>query len=120
MTRGRRKRGAFRNKFREEQGVFFVLFIIVLLVLFAFAALALGVGNFMVVRNELQNIADSAVGCAPHGMVTIVSFSTIVITKVVGPPEKSIYGAVECHNVVSGRGSGNYYGTKESIPGLLQ
>jgi hypothetical protein len=52
--------GAFRNKLREEQGVIFILFIVVLLVLLAFAALALDVGNVMVVRNELQNIADGA------------------------------------------------------------
>jgi hypothetical protein len=52
--------GAFRNKLREERGVVFILFIIVLLVLLAFAALALDVGNVMVVKNELQNISDGA------------------------------------------------------------
>jgi Flp pilus assembly protein TadG len=52
--------GACRNKLREERGVIFILFIVVLLVLLAFAALALDVGNVMVVRNELQNISDGA------------------------------------------------------------
>jgi hypothetical protein len=52
--------GALRNKLREEQGVVLILVIIALVVLLAFAALALDVGNVMVVRNELQNIADGA------------------------------------------------------------
>jgi Flp pilus assembly protein TadG len=52
--------GACRNKLREERGVIFILFIVVLLVLLAFAALALDVGNVMVVKNELQNISDGA------------------------------------------------------------
>jgi Flp pilus assembly protein TadG len=52
--------GACRNKLRQERGVIFILFIVVLLVLLAFAALALDVGNVMVVRNELQNIGDGA------------------------------------------------------------
>ena len=63
---------------------------------------------------------DSQVGCSPNGMVTIVGFATIVITSVVGPPANTIYGAVQCDIVDSGRGSGGNYGTKGSIPGLVQ
>jgi hypothetical protein len=63
---------------------------------------------------------DSKVGCAPRGMVTIDAIATIVITNVVGPPENLIYGAVQCDDVLSGRGGGKYVGTKGSIPGLVQ
>ena len=63
---------------------------------------------------------DSAVGCSPHGSVTIIGFATITITSVQGPPANTVFGKVECDNIVPGRGGGGNYGTKGSIPGLVQ
>lgn len=63
---------------------------------------------------------DTEVGCSPSGKITIVGFTTITITAVNGPPDNTIYGEVKCDNVVTGRGSGENYGTKGSIPGLVQ
>jgi hypothetical protein len=63
---------------------------------------------------------DAAVGCSPNKMITIVGFATIVITSVAGPPGNTVFGAVQCDIVESGRGSGSNLGTKGSIPGLVQ
>jgi len=63
---------------------------------------------------------DSKVGCSPSGLVTIEGFATITITRVSGPPESTIYATIKCDNVEPGRGGGGYYGTKGSIPGLVQ
>lgn len=60
MTRGRWKMGILRDQMRDQRGVVLILVVIVLGILFAFAALALDVGNVMVVKNELQNISDGA------------------------------------------------------------
>jgi hypothetical protein len=62
---------ALRNKLREERGVVFILVIIALVVLLAFAALALDVGNVMVVKNELQNISDGAALAATRHLGSI-------------------------------------------------
>ena len=56
----------------------------------------------------------------PSGRIMIVGFATIVITGVQNAPTKQIDGYVVCNNVESGRGSGHNYGTKGSIPGLVQ
>jgi len=63
---------------------------------------------------------DMAEGCSPNGSITIVGFATIVITGVDPPPATTIYATLLCDNVKPGRGSGGYYGTKGSIPGLVQ
>ncbi len=60
------------------------------------------------------------VACNPNGPVKIVGFSTITITSVSGPPESTVYATVKCDNVEEGRGGGGNYGTKGSIPGLVQ
>jgi len=65
-------------------------------------------------------VYDSSDCSNPHGAITIVGFATIVITNVIGPPAKIIDGYVICNNVEPGRGSGGNYGTKGSIPGLVQ
>ncbi len=63
---------------------------------------------------------DTLAGCSPNGLLTIVGFATIKITGVDPPPTTTIYAKLKCDNVVKGRGSGSYYGTKGSIPGLVQ
>jgi hypothetical protein len=52
--------GNLRVHIKDQKGVVFILVVITLVVLIAFAALALDVGNALVVRNEVQNIADAA------------------------------------------------------------
>lgn len=63
---------------------------------------------------------DTVEGCAPNGLITIVGFATIVITKVDPPPVTTIYATVKCDSVKPGRGGGTDFGTKGSIPGLVQ
>jgi Flp pilus assembly protein TadG len=63
---------------------------------------------------------DTRDGCAPNGLITIVGFATIVITGVDPPPTTTIYATVKCDVVEPGRGGGSYYGTKGTIPQLVQ
>ncbi len=56
----------------------------------------------------------------PHGGIKINGFATVVIEQILTTPEKTILGRVICENVEHGRGSGGNYGTKGSIPGLVQ
>jgi hypothetical protein len=56
----------------------------------------------------------------PNEDLTIVGFSTVVIHTVLESPEKTIVAEVKCDNVEPGRGGGGNYGTKGSIPGLVQ
>lgn len=65
-------------------------------------------------------VYDSSDCSNPSGAITIVGFATIVITGVQSSPAHQIDGYVVCNNVESGRGSGRNYGTKGSIPGLVQ
>jgi hypothetical protein len=65
-------------------------------------------------------VYDSSDCGNPSGAITIVGFATIVITGVQNAPTKQIDGYVICNNVEPGRGSGRNYGTKGSIPGLVQ
>jgi len=59
----------------------------------------------------------------PTGAITIVGFATAIITGVNGPsddPAHTIFAKVICDNIEQGRGSGGDYGTKGSIPGLVE
>lgn len=58
--------------------------------------------------------------CNPSGPVLIVGFAAVTITDVVTTPEKYIEATVVCDLVESGRGGGGYYGTRGSIPGLVE
>jgi Flp pilus assembly protein TadG len=59
----------------------------------------------------------------PTGNTTVLGFATAIITGVNGPgddPAHTIFAEVKCDNVEFGRGSGGNYGTKGSIPGLVE
>jgi Flp pilus assembly protein TadG len=56
----------------------------------------------------------------PNEFITIVGFATIVITNVQDSPVHQIDGYVICDSYKSGRGSGGEYGTKGTIPGLVE
>lgn len=56
----------------------------------------------------------------PSGDTPIVGFATMVIEEVEGPSGKTIYGKIACNYTEPGRGGGGNYGTKGSIPGLVQ
>jgi len=59
----------------------------------------------------------------PTGEIPIVGFATAIITGVNGPsddPAHTIFATVICDNVSQGRGSGGNFGTKGSIPGLVE
>lgn len=59
--------------------------------------------------------------CAnPNQSLKVIGFTTVVITQVLESPEKIIEGMVLCDNVEPGRGGGGEYGTKGSIPNLVQ
>jgi hypothetical protein len=65
-------------------------------------------------------VYDSDTCANPNQSITVVGFATVVITNVVGPPNPTVQGRVLCDFVDPGRGSGGNYGTKGSIPGLVQ
>ena len=56
----------------------------------------------------------------PHGTITIVGFARVIITGVLSSPDHTVLGRVECNYVETGRGGGGNFGTKGSIPGLVQ
>lgn len=56
----------------------------------------------------------------PNNDIPIVGFSTMVIEEVEGPSGKTIWGKIACNYTEPGRGGGGNYGTKGSIPGLVQ
>lgn len=59
--------------------------------------------------------------CAnPNQSKTIAGYTTIVIEAVTGSPNPTVHGRVLCDFVQEGRGGGSEYGTKGSIPGLVQ
>ncbi len=59
--------------------------------------------------------------CNPSGPIQIAGFASVAVTNVLGPPDKIIEGTVKCHLVEpNSRGGGGEYGTKGSIPGLVE
>jgi len=57
----------------------------------------------------------------PNTNITIVGFATAIIKNVVCPPAgQEITAIVICDNSEPGRGGGGNYGTKGSIPGLVE
>ena len=56
----------------------------------------------------------------PTNEIGIVGFATAIIKEVLGPSTKIINAEVLCDDVERGRGSGGNYGTKGSIPGLVE
>ncbi|MDL1962787.1 MAG: Tad domain-containing protein [Deltaproteobacteria bacterium] len=56
----------------------------------------------------------------PLGAITIVGFATVTITEVQGAPDKIIQAQVICEIKEIGRGGGSNYGTKGTIPGLVE
>ncbi len=65
-------------------------------------------------------VYDSNTCANPNQSLLVVGFATITITNVIGPPNPTVQGVVKCDFVDAGRGSGGNYGTKGSIPGLVQ
>lgn len=63
---------------------------------------------------------DSVGGCNPNEPIVIVGFTSITITNVSPPPETTIYATVACDEIKPGRGGGAEFGTKGSIPGLIE
>jgi Flp pilus assembly protein TadG len=63
--------GNLRAHIEDQKGVVFILVVIILAVLVAFGALALDVGNALVVRNELQNVSDAAALAATRKLGSI-------------------------------------------------
>jgi len=55
----------------------------------------------------------------PTGFIRIVGFATAIVTGVKTSPSNEITAKVVCDTINEGRGGGNYYGTKGSIPGLV-
>ena len=57
----------------------------------------------------------------PNKSITIVGFAPVVITGILGPPQKTIEGRVLCDKVVWAEGGGGeYYGELGSIPKLVE
>jgi hypothetical protein len=58
----------------------------------------------------------------PNQTLLIEGYATIVLTDVLGPPDKLVQGTILCGYVspTPTRGGGGDYGTKGSIPGLVQ
>jgi len=62
-------------------------------------------------RNDCSN---------PNKEMAVVGFATAIITEVKGPPDKTIVAEVICKSFDDGRGSGNIYGIRGVIPGLVK
>lgn len=56
----------------------------------------------------------------PNQTMTIVGFATVTITSIAGPPAKTVNGVIKCAFIEPGRGGGGDFGTKGTIPGLVQ
>jgi hypothetical protein len=56
----------------------------------------------------------------PNKSITIAGFAPVVITGILGPPEKTIQGRVLCDKVVWGQGGGEFFGEYASIPKLVE
>jgi Flp pilus assembly protein TadG len=58
----------------------------------------------------------------PNTSIMINGFATVILTDVIGAPEKRLVGTVICNVVDAGdsRGGGGEYGTMGSIPGLVE
>lgn len=56
----------------------------------------------------------------PNEPTLIVGFATVIITEILETPEKTINARVICEFIDPGRGGGGEYGTKGSIPGLVE
>jgi Flp pilus assembly protein TadG len=57
----------------------------------------------------------------PNKSITIVGFAPVIITGILGPPQKTIEGRVLCDKVVWAQGeSGEYYGYLTGIPRLVE
>ncbi|MDI7258528.1 MAG: pilus assembly protein TadG-related protein [Thermodesulfobacteriota bacterium] len=68
-------------------------------------------------RVAVYNQADCS---NPNKEITIVGFATATILAVLDAPEKTILAQVKCNNVEPGRGGGGNYGTKGTIPNLVE
>ncbi len=56
----------------------------------------------------------------PQGYIDIVGFATVEINRVLETPEKLIGATLKCLDYAEGRGGGGSFGTKGTIPGLVQ
>jgi Flp pilus assembly protein TadG len=56
----------------------------------------------------------------PSGSLTIVGFTTAVVTQVTTSPSKSMTATLECNVVETGRPGGPDYGTNSSVPTVVQ
>jgi len=65
-------------------------------------------------------VYDSPDCSNPNKAMKIVGFSEVTIYHVLGPPDDIIDATIKYNYVTVGRGGGSYYGTKGSIPGLVQ
>jgi hypothetical protein len=109
------------------------------------AAPKLGIGDPIYVKNgvlsnptftameDLYNARKDATGtwktfvpvydsdaCNPNTTYHVKGFATVLITKVLGPPDKLIEGKILCDVVEPASGGGAEFGTLGSIPGLVK
>lgn len=64
---------------------------------------------------------DDDGGCSnPHGSITIIGFTTAVVTSVNKAPDKIIEARIQCDVIETGRPGGPDYGTMASVPTIVQ
>jgi Flp pilus assembly protein TadG len=57
----------------------------------------------------------------PNTAMVVVGYASMKITNVIAPPAgQLVQGTIQCNLVEGGRGGGGSFGTKGSIPGLVQ
>ena len=72
---------------------------------------------------ETMVVVYRSTDCAnTNQTLDIVGYATILLTDVRGPPDKKLVGQIVCELISSepNRGGGGDYGTKGSIPGLVE
>ncbi len=56
----------------------------------------------------------------PSGYIPIVGFATVEVNRILETPEKLIGATLKCEDYSEGRGGGGPFGTRGTIPGLVQ
>jgi len=70
--------------------------------------------------NTFLPVFDHADCSNPHGAITIIGFTSAVVTAVTKNPDKVIQARLQCDVIETGRPGGPDYGTMSSVPTIVQ
>jgi hypothetical protein len=70
--------------------------------------------------NTFLPVFDHSDCSNPNGAITIVGFTSAVVTQVMKKPDKVIQAHIQCNEIQTGRPGGPDYGTLSSVPTIVQ